>query len=408
MSRTLDWTTTDALHNKSSETRKGIGDDRAPTGAGRVTTPPPGQWPPSQPPPEPWADSSDGPRGTGISGQLPTAPQKSSNTAKWVLAGLAVLVIVVVTVVATTLVVRGGSDSSNAPSAQQSTAVDDSDIASANDRGPAGIILDDPTCQSWTPIAAAFGHASGGGWDRRDPAVPATAWTPEQQAQYQAVEVALKDGADRTVELARETPHRVMRQLYEQFIAYSREYVSRIDAYTEKADLFARVTVSAAEALSGVCGAITYGAAGARAPLVPSARPPMKALRPADPTNPNFFLVEPNSTCAQWLLAVDKFLADTEPWRSIDPNTPIHELTQDERAINAAMMPIMESFATDTQLLGAESENSVWADFATLSAQYRRAYVSALPTYAVADDYLQLAAGSVVGLISSACEAVGA
>ncbi len=283
MSRTLDWTTTDALHNKSSETRKGIGDDRAPTGAGRVTTPPPGQWPPSQPPPEPWADSSDGPRGTGISGQLPTAPQRSSNTAKWVLAGLAVLVIVVVTVVATTLVVRGGSDSSNAPSAQQSTAVDDSDIASANDRGPAGIILDDPTCQSWTPIAAAFGHASGGGWDRRDPAVPATAWTPEQQAQYQAVEVALKDGADRTVELARQTPHRVMRQLYEQFIAYSREYVSRIDSYTEPADLYARVSISAATTLNGICGAIEYGSAGARAPLVPTAALPVALSLVGDP-----------------------------------------------------------------------------------------------------------------------------
>lgn len=374
-----------------------------------MTTPPPGQWPPPRPPSEP---TKGDPRG-GLWGPQSSDQQQASSRSigggKWALGGLAVLVIVVVTVVATILVLKPDSDSSNPPiaSTPQSATVDTSDIASANDRSPAGIILDDPTCQSWTPIAAAFGHASSGGWDTRDPAIPATNWTPEQRMQYEAVEVALRDAADRTVELARQTPHRVMREIYEQFIAYSREYVSRIDSYTERADIFARVAVSTSEALSGICGAITYGAAGARAPLVPPAGPPISVASPADPGSAEVFLSEANPVCPEWLKVVNKFLADTEAWRSIDPNTPATELTQEERAINASVMPIMEAFATETQLLGNRSDNAVWADYATLSAQYRRAYVSALSTYTVADDYLQLAAGSVAGAISSACEAVG-
>lgn len=384
---------------------EGVGDDRARTGGGHVSTPPPGQWPPPPPPSHPMpGDPPAGPWGTQPQGQLLTGDRASGNTGKWVLGGLAALALVVVTVVATTLVVRGGSDSPRPPT----PTADAPQIASANDRSPAGIILDDPTCQNWTPIAAAFGHASSSGWDRRDPAIPATRWTPDQRNQYEAVRVALSDAADRTVELARETPHRVMREIYEQFIAYSREYVSRIAAYTEPADLFARVTVSTSEALSGICNAIAYGAAGARSPLVPSAPAPMKMSAPADSRNPGIFLPQTNSTCTQWLEAVDKFLADTAEWRTIDPNTPISELTVDERAINAAVMPVMESFATETQLLGRKSGNSVWADFATLSAQYRRAYASSLLTYTVADDYLQLAAGSAAGVISGACEAVGA
>lgn len=390
---------------------EGMGDDRARTQVCGVSTPPPGQWPPPQPPSNPMpGNPPGGPWGPQPQGQQPTGDRRSGNTGKWVLGGLAVLVIIVVTVVATILVVRGGSDSRNptTATAQQSTTADHSDVASANDRGPAGIILEDPTCARWTPIAAAFGHASSGGWDRRDPAIPATRWTPDQRNQYEAVQVALRDAADRTVELARETPHRVMREIYEQFIAYSREYISRIAAYTEPADLFARVAISAATALNGICGAITYGAAGARAPLVPAASLPVTFSPIGDPGSSATFLNKPNPICRQWLESAERFTADTEAWRSIDPNTPSAELSPAQREIHAMVMPVMESFATQSQLLGRESDNGVWEDLATLGAQYRRAYVSALPTYTVSDNYLQLAAGSAAGTISGACRAVGA
>lgn len=362
-----------------------------------MSLPPPGQWPPPPPGPAPsqppWSRQSN------------AAPRRGSG-GKWLLAGLALLAVVVVSVVATLLFTRDGS-APPAASAPVSPSADTSNIASANDRKPAGIILDDPTCESWSPISAAFGTASDAGWGNRDPAIPESNWSPDQRNQYAAISAALSDAADRAVVLARQTPHRVMREIYEQFIAYSREYVSKLDKYTEPDDLYVRVSISTSMALDGICGAIQYGAAGARSPLVPSAAPSTVFAKVEDPEDAGFFLTSTNPVCPKWLSAVDKFTADTAAWRSIDPNIPASDLSAEQRAINAGVMPVMESFATESQMLGRESENSIWADLATLSAQYRRAYVSALLTYTVADDYLQLAAASAAGTISGACRVVG-
>ena len=368
-----------------------------------MTTPPPGQWPPPPPsgppgppswgPPQPWGQEVPG----------------GGNRSKWILGALALLVVVVVTVVATLLFTRNGSgEGPPLASSPPSTSVDTSDIASADDRGPVGIILEDPTCQSWTPIAAAFAHASANGWDTRDPAIPATQWTPEQKNRYEAVGAALRDGADRTVDLARKTPHRVMRELYEQFIAYSRAYVEQIPDYIAASDHLVRVSIGISTTLNAVCDSITYGAAGARSPLVARAAPPADSTPIGRPENAERFLVAPSSTCAQWLSAAKQFSDDTAAWRSIDPNTPASGLDPAQRAINAQVMSVMNTFADDTQRLGRRSDNSVWADLATLSAQYRRAYSGALLTYAPADNDLQIAASNLTGAISEACRAVGA
>ncbi|WP_155919330.1 MULTISPECIES: hypothetical protein [unclassified Mycolicibacterium] len=45
------------------------------------------------------------------------------------------------------------------------------------------------------------------------------------------------------------------------------------------------------------------------------------------------------------------------------------------------------------------------ADFASLSAQYRRAYALSLPTYVAADDYLVFTALRMSGVVQAACEA---
>lgn len=263
-------------------------------------------------------------------------------------------------------------------------------------------------CQGWTPIAAAFFHAASNGWDQRDPSVPATAWTPDQRNQYEAVGAALRDAADRTADLARKTSHRVMRELYEQFIAYGRAYFETIPNYTEAANQFVLVANAMASTINAVCAAITYGAAGARAPLVARAAPPRDLAEGPYAGQAERMLTSPNPICAQWLLATKQFTEDTAAWRSVDPNTPANGLDSDQRAINYAVMPVMESFANEAQQLGRQSDNPVWADLATLGAQYLRAYASALLTYAPADNDLQVAASSVAAGISEACRAVEA
>jgi len=368
-----------------------------------VTMPPSGPWPP--PPPGPGQQ----PPSWGSQPPWGPPPQRGGNRGKWILGGIALVVVIGLTVVATLLVTRDDSGSGEpTASAPPSTSADTSDIASADDRGPVGIITEDPTCAAWGPINAAFVHASDGGWGRRDPNVPAEDWNPEERAQYQAVGAALVSAADLSIELARGTTHRVMRELYEQFIAYSRAYVDRIPTYRARDDQLVRVAISISTAVTAICDAITHGVAGARAPLVADAAPPTRLERLGDPAHPQRFLQAAIPVCDEWLPAIDAFSSDTEAWRALDPNIPSSQLDASQRDINAAVMPIMREFATTTQLLGRQSENQIFEDFATLSAQYRRAYTSALTTYAVADNYLQIVAGSAAGALTGACRSAEA
>ncbi len=65
----------------------------------------------------------------------------------------------------------------------------------------------------------------------------------------------------RQCRLAKVTPHRVMREFYEQFIAYARAYSDSVPTYEPQDDHLARVFTSSASAIANVCKAITYGSA---------------------------------------------------------------------------------------------------------------------------------------------------
>src|SRR3954463_16618494 len=165
---------------------------------GQQWGPPPGgapQWGPQQP----W-------------GSPPRPPPRGGGKGKWILGGIAVLAVITVTVVITVLVV--GKDSGNSPTPTPANGTG-SDIASANDKGHATIITEDPTCASTTPILTALADEEKKGWDARDPSIAASAWTPTGRAQYEAVGRAMRSAADQMVPLVKLTPHRVMRELYE-------------------------------------------------------------------------------------------------------------------------------------------------------------------------------------------------
>ena len=114
--------------------------------------PPPNQWgPPTGGQPQ-W-----GPPAGGVPqwapqqqwGAPPPGPPPRGGKGKWIFGGIALLAVIAVTVVVTVLVV--GKDSGKSPS-PTSTSAPPSDIASANDKGPATIITEDPTCAPSTPI----------------------------------------------------------------------------------------------------------------------------------------------------------------------------------------------------------------------------------------------------------------
>jgi hypothetical protein len=318
------------------------------------------------------------------------------------------LAVIAVTVVITVLVVGKDSNGGDSPSTTAtSTAGPASDIASANDKGPVAIITEDPTCAPSTPILETLAAQQRNGWDTRDPSIAASAWTPTVRAQYEAVGQAMRTAADQMVPLAKLTPHRVIRDLYEQFIAYSRAYADRIPTYTAPDDHLAGVSNSATDSISRICAAINYGSASTRGPLVPPATAPSETAPPGDPANPQRFLNEPNSVCADWESAQSQFQSETADWLAIPSDVPASQWTPQQRAVNDAVAPVMSAFADKLQELGERSGNPTLQDFAELSAQYRRAYVHALPSYTPSDNYLASAALRLSGVVGAACLAAG-
>jgi hypothetical protein len=320
------------------------------------------------------------------------------------------IAVAAVAVAATLFFTRGGSSngSSTAGSGSPSSgAAAASGIASANDTGPVTIITEDPSCAPWTPIQRTLADSEKKGWAQRDPSIPASAWTAEQRTQYQAVGQAMRRAADQTVPLVKLTPHRVMRELYEQFIAYARAYAERISTYTPPDNELALTQTPATAAIGNVCAAINYGSAAARGPLVAPATPPTKVASPGDPAAPKRFLTSPNPVCSDWQKTLNQFTADTIDWRTVNPDIPASAWTPDQKSVNDAVAPVMSASADTLEKLGQRSGNPTLQDFAVLAAQYRRGYVKALPTYTAADNYLEEASLYATGVVLGACNSVG-
>ena len=89
-------------------------------------------------PPQPW-------------GPPPGPPPSRGGKGKWIFGGIALLAVIAVTVVITVLVVGKNSGGGESPTPTNGNG---SDFASANDKGPVGIITEDPTCDAWQRIAA--------------------------------------------------------------------------------------------------------------------------------------------------------------------------------------------------------------------------------------------------------------
>lgn len=336
---------------------------------------------------------------------------KQTSSLKWGLIAVTVLAVVAVALVA--VVLLGGvpgkdplAGGSSTPAKKAAT----SGIASADDTSPAAVIIDDPSCSGWTVISnnlattlALLGH---GKWNERDLSIPASEWNDEQRKEYAAAGQVVRTAAAQTVGLVKLTPHRVMRELYEQFIAYARGFVEHIPTYTARDASLAGTAHSASSALAAICAATTNGAAAARGPLVESQSPPTKTASPGNPTNPQRFLSGSNAVCTDWKTTLEKFGVDTADWQSIDPSIAATYWNPQQKAFNLSVGPVMVSFANRLQQMGRRSENPILQDFADLSAQYRRAFVLALPTYDPSDNQLANAATFISTTVLGGCAVV--
>lgn len=367
------------------------------------------QWqPPQQQQPPAWAPNP-GAQPPGL------PPKKRGNAWKWALGGVALLAVIGVTAAVSISVVKGkdggGGTTAQPPitsGASQSPTASNSDIASANDTGPATIITEDPTCAAWGPISNAESAAENkAAWGDHDYTIPAAEWTPELREKYEIVSKAMSASADQAVALAKKTPHRVMRELYEQYIAYAHAFAKSLTTYTAVDNYLANVAVHAGVAILYICEAITYKSATARAPLVSDPAPQAELSNVGDVQNPQRFMESRDSTCSKWQSLSDAFDSDTKAWGNLDPNHTAENWNADERAIVDAAVPVMKKYADDIESLGRSSSNPTIADFSVLAAQYWRAYVAALPTYGKADFYLAQVGKRLSQVVVQACGAFG-
>lgn len=126
----------------------------------------------------------------------------------------------------------------------------------------------------------------------------------------------------------------VVRELYEQLIAYWRAYVDRIPQYTSRDDLLLRVTYAAGNAIFAICDAVSHGAAALRGPLVTAAAPPTNAPQTDDPADPQRFLRESNSMCADFTSVFSHFNEAAAAWHDTDEDIPASQWSPQQRALN--------------------------------------------------------------------------
>lgn len=369
--------------------------------------PPPGNWGPPQPPygqGQPPYASGPWPPQQGW-GPPPQPPKNSS--LKWLLIGVAVLLVIAISVGATLLFTRDGGDGTTQTANGNPPAA--GEIASANDTGPVSIITEDPTCISARPIFDTLTAEQRLGWTDRDYKIPSTSWTAEQRDIYRKAGEAMLRAADGLAPLARATPHRVMRELYTQAIAYWHAYVQTFNNYEEIDNHLVLTASNAASALITLCTTIDYNVAAARAPLVDVVEEPSSQPLSIDPGKRDalFISASGNPLCRDWIEATEEFDGPTKDWRNSDLSVPASQWTDAQRALVAGVSPLISAHADRVEALGRESENPVFEDIATLSAQYWRAVVEAFSSYSSADSYLSATASHADYMIFNACKAVG-
>ncbi|MBU8824926.1 hypothetical protein [Mycolicibacterium goodii] len=318
---------------------------------------------------------------------------------------MAVVLAIALTAVVTVLIIRPDSGTSTAQGNPDTT---NPEFASASDNGPITIITDDPTCNAWGRIAREYSDATQAeGWGDRDYTTPVSSWTPEQRQMYEAVGKAMTRAAEQTIALSKQTPHRVMRELYQQFIAYAQKFTSKLPSYSDSDDNIAVATDAFMIAAANICSAIDYGTAQAIGPQVTAAAPgPTATSKPLDATNPSILMPKVNTICSEWASLVTKYSDATAEWRALDRRIPAKEWTREYRSVNQSVADIMTANAHEMEQLGRQASDSTVEDIAILAAQYQRGFVKAIPTYAPADNLLAESATQLMRTVNWACKAV--
>jgi serine/threonine protein kinase len=352
----------------------------------------------------------------------PPPPPARRRDRRWWIVGAAAVAMVAV-IVAAVVLTQGGTRSSGTSSksggASSSAPSATAGYASAGDTGPVAMITEDPTCTTWAVVSqtylltAPIEHWDSNHLGQENPLKkPGTAWTPEERSELDATGAANRVAATKAEPLAKTTPHRAMRELYEQFIVYGRAFADALgDKYLPRDNGLGAVAESALNALVSICSDITSGAAKARTRLVSPADAPPHPAAPQDPAKLQRFAGDADiSQCGQVTSIVQKYNQNpaVKDWTK---NNELHSAslwTDQQKATADAVTPLMSGVADDLQAAGRNGNNAVIDDFATLSALYQRAVVKTMPMYLASDGELYGAAEYLRAVLRDACVSIGA
>lgn len=322
---------------------------------------------------------------------------------KWLLAGVGVLLVVAITVGVTVLVTRDGSGGGG-PTTSTSAAPP---IASADDTGAVQLITVEPTCDSWRNLQRTLATAQSNGWGQRDASIPASDWTSAQRDQFEAVGESMRSTAERAITLAKQTPHRAMRELYGQFTAYGRAYADAVANYKPDDDYLARANVGFSKAISGICDAIEYGNVISRSSGLPAVDAPATLSDTGSVDVPTRFLVNAPQACIDWIQANARFETAAQEWSRQDPEVPASAWSPAQQSLQERAAATFRDYASNIETIGRESRNSDLEDLSTLAALYLRAYSQAIPIYVPTDNYLIAPGLRLNNAITAACQSTG-
>lgn len=330
-------------------------------------------------------------------------------TLTWLLGATSVILATALVAVAAVLAGQQRRDSDGDGIREASAAITpDTPLASAGDVGPVSIVTEDPTCAEWTRIGTALVDVQHRVmWFDRDGSIPAVEWSPEQSAMYATVAKAMGSVAVQTNTLARATPHRVMRELYEQVGAYAQELINRIPHYQGVDIAVARTADALVGAATSICAAAMSGSAQARAQLAAAAAPPSTPPSASTELNRRLLMADNPSICAEWVPMSATYQSGIADWSAADWQAPATEWTYDQQYLTEVSVPSITQFADASEQLSRHSNNPRAEDFVVLAAQYLRAYVQAIPTYVPTDRPLADAAAYLTKAVDHACAAVG-
>jgi hypothetical protein len=289
---------------------------------------------------------------------------------------------------------------------------------SSNDIQPIRIITDEPTCDQWRTISDAWGPNSPlAQWNPDDPnhpaRRPASAWSAEQRAAMTAASGVLQTMAAKTVPLVAATAKRVVRELYEQLIAYSRAYSASLSNYFPDVDIkLGQAFEDTYKILGSACNASHASRSEQNGWITAPSPWPTRTAAPQDPDNPQRFISRSdNSTCGELMATLQAFSDNpvAKDWSKVDDTIPAAQWTPDQKALSAKVATLLHSSNFDIQRIIGETVNPVVQDFGYLALQYRGVFEGLLASYnARSDHQIQQAGSSALRLIADGCNAVGA